>query len=309
MLEPSYSFSFDDDLKLSYAYEITMLDANISGSELLGGLFPRGKVSSLVAEGGVGKTFVLVASSLAVTSNQPFLPDSDSTNQLKVLLIDTEGRLREFVRRVDIFNGNRANYYTPKHPLEICTFSNETDRVVIEKTIVAKDIGLVIVDSFAGFSNVDENTNAVLPALQWLSSLALKYNTAIVFTQLVNKSENKNNRITTKSVRGFSGITQWCEMVWALDKPTADKTMRRLYQIKNNVTEEDPTDYLFKIQNNQILWQTTNNTTKHQRRFELMSNNPKLSNKEIAKLIQQEEPDMKLGSIEMWISRNRNKSN
>jgi RecA-family ATPase len=292
-------------------YTLDLLDGdNEIDTELIAGLYPRGKLSALCAEGGIGKTMVLVASSLAITSGKAFLPTVLPNSGRKVLLIDTEGRAREFNRRVRKFGGITANYCTAKHPLKICVFSSKEDRQEIERVLRTASIDLVIVDSFAGFSNVDENTNAVLPALQWLSGLALEHNVAIVFTQLVNKSEIKS-KITTKAIRGFSGISQWCEMIWALDKDSKAPNARRLYQIKNNITKEDNTVYLFNIEDTCVQFADSLNTlnVKYPNRYKIIENNPKLSNKAIAQLIQQEEPNTKLGSLEMWLSRNRSKVN
>lgn len=293
-----------------YGHSLIMLDVEEKEVELLAGMYPRGKVSALVAEGGVGKTWTLVASSLSVTSGISFLPTEnyEVADNKRVLLIDTEGRVKTFVRRIDLLGGSRTNYVTAKNPLEIPIFSNEEDRNTIELVVEHEKIDLVIIDSFAGFSNVDENTCQVLECLQWLSKIALKYNCAIVFTQLINKGELKEGRITTRSVRGFSGITQWCELIWALDCPTATDELKRLYQIKNNISKKDEKDYIFELKEEGLItWKDYTNQlkTKKRSRQEILRDNFQLSNIEIAKLIQENEPNLKLKSLEMWVSRNR----
>jgi RecA-family ATPase len=275
-------------------------------------MFPRGKITALVADSGVGKTWVLVAATLSITSNIPFLPNEeyDVTDDKKVLIIDTEGRIKTFVQRIDILKGSRDNYLCAKDPLEIAVFTNEQDRQSIELVIQHQKIDLVIIDSLAGFNSVDENTCQVLECLHWLSKIALKYNCAIVFTQLINKSELKDGRITNKSVRGFSGIIQWCQLVWGLDVPTGDDSLKRLYQVKNNLTEKDTRDYLFQLtKTNGIVWKTFdigfNFKSKKEQRLSILKENADKSNIDIAKLIQEYEPQTKLKSLEIWVARNR----
>jgi hypothetical protein len=295
---------------------LMFLDLDVEQVDYVAGMYPRGKVSALVADAGIGKGWVLVASSLSITSGIPFLPKEGVkvTTTGKVLVIDTEGRIKTFVRRIDELGGDRTYYSTPKSPLEIAIFENKEDTQLIEEILSVEEIDLVIIDSFSGFSSVDENTCAVLPCLQWLATMALKYNVAIVFTQVINKGELHSNRITTKSVRGFSGIYQWVELMWALDIPSNDKTLKRLYQIKNNVEQQDTTDYIFKLDNSVITWVnhtdlviSTKTRTKLDTRLEILNANTNLSGVEVAKLIQEKEPFTKLNTLIQWVSKERNK--
>lgn len=302
--------SIEESYIPQYGHSLIMLDVEEKDVELLAGMYPRGKVSALVAEGGVGKTWTLVASSLSISSGIAFLPTDnyEICDNKRVLLIDTEGRVKTFVRRIDLLGGSRNNYVTAKNPLEIPIFSNEEDRNTIELVVEHEKIDLIIIDSFAGFSNVDENTCQVLECLQWLSKIALKYDCAIVFTQLINKGELKEGRITTKSVRGFSGITQWCELIWAVDCPTASDELKRLYQIKNNISKKDEKDYIFELKEEGLItWKdyTDQNKSKKRSRQEILREYYHLTNIQIAKLIQEQEPNLKIKSLEMWVSRNR----
>jgi|688.fasta_scaffold07496_16 RecA-family ATPase len=278
--------------------------------EYIGGLFPKGRVSAVVAEGGIGKSWCLVGASLSITSNIPFLPreDYEIKDTGRVLIIDTEGRIKSFVKRIDLLGGSRNNYITPKNPLEIVTYNVSDDIELIEKIIESENIELLIVDSLSGFNIVDENTCQVLPCLQWFATIALKYNIAVVFTQLVNKSEIKDNKYTTRSVRGFSGIVQYPEIIWALDQPSPNKKIKRLYQIKNNIEQIDETNYIFKLENGSIEWQVDPNEYKNKSevRKQIYDENVSLSNKDIADLIKAVEPDTKINTILQWITRQRN---
>lgn len=292
-----------------YGHTVTTLDIDEREIEFVAGMFPRGRVSAIVAESGIGKTWVLVASSLSVTSGIPFLPSDNYTtsSDQRVLVVDTEGRIRTFVQRIDLLGGDRQYYITPKSPLEIAVFSNPEDRETIELILQNEDIALMFIDSFAGFSSVDENTCQVLESLQWLSKLALKYDVAVVFTQLINKAELREGRITTKSVRGFSGIPQWAEIIWGLDTPTGDSSVKRLYQVKNNIEQKNPTDFIFELKDGGIVWKTQAVLPTKETRFKIMRENLEDSNIAIARKILELEPDTKLKSLEVWVAKNRAK--
>lgn len=66
-------------------------------------------------------------------------------------------------------------------------------------------------------------TCSVLPCMKWLVHLATTSKAAVVFTQLANKSETKDGRLTLKSVRGYSGIPQLPVAVWIIDTPDSNE--------------------------------------------------------------------------------------
>lgn len=298
------------DYKPQYGGSVVELVDEIEKDRvMIAGMFPKGAVSAVIAESGIGKTWVMAASSLSVTSGIPFLPteDYEPIDNGRVLIIDTEGRILTFIKRVRELGGKIQYYITPRqNPREIAIYASPEDREAIELILKHEKPDLVIVDSFAGFSTVDENTNEVLASLQWMGALASKYDAAFVFTQLTNKSEQRGGRVTTKSIRGFSGIHQWAEIIWGLDVPTPDSTVKRLYQVKNNVGQISNADFIFELNESKIVWKD-GTTDKKQQRYKVIRENKKLSNIEIARKIMEVEPNCKLKSLEIWVARNRAK--
>jgi RecA-family ATPase len=278
--------------------------------EFIAGMFPKGKVSALVGESGKGKGWVLPAVALTITDAIPFLLtlDYELKKTGKVLIVDTEGRIKTYCQRIIELGGNLDNYLTPCHYSKISGFQSKKDREMIEEVIKLKKIELVIVDSFAGFSAVDENTSAVLPALKWFVEIALKFNVAVVFTQLANKTELRDGRLTLKSVRGYSGIHQFPEIIWALDTPDSNNDkLKRLYQLKNNVEQKDLKDYLFILDKSKITFteeQVESQKTKIAKRQDILEANREKNPAAIARLIQEIEPDTKLNSLTVWVERN-----
>lgn len=288
-------------------YSLLDIDDTDQPVEYIGGLFPKGKLSALVGESGKGKSWVLIAASLTITSNIPFLPTDNYTLKStdKTLIIETEGRIKEYRKRIEELGGKVDNYLTPSHHSKILGFQNKEDIQLIENVINYDAIEYVIIDSFAGFSSVDENSYQVLPCLKWLCEIALKYNVAVTFTQLANKGEQKKGRLTNKSIRGFSGIHQFPELIWGLDVPkTSDDITKRLYQVKNNIEQKDVVDYVFKLDKSTITFTDEIIETQKNRmdkRREIRNLNMGKFPQEIAKLIQQVEPEAKLNSLTQWV--------
>lgn len=284
-------------------YCMSLVQARMRPLEYIGGMFPKGKLSMLVADTGKGKSYCLIGASLALTSGISFLPTQDYQVRFdgKVLVTETEGRISAYDERIRLSGGNINHYFTAQPPFEIAVFSVEKDKQRIERTIADQGIELWIVDSFSGFSNVDENTCQVFPCLQWFVSIAQKYNVAVVVTHLVNKSE-KESRYTTRSVRGFSGITQFPELIWALDD--VGDTTKRLYQIKNNIRGLPSPEYRYTVDpdNPGFNWVTVGEAPKSkiQVRKQLLADNPDLTPRELAVLLHKQEPQTTLESLYQW---------
>ena len=139
--------------------------------------------------------------------------------------------------------------------------------------------------------------------------IAERYNAAVVFTQLSNKSETKDGRLTIKSVRGFSGIHQFPEIIWAIDtSDKSDNRKKRLYQVKNNIDQKDNNDYVFILNESKITFtgeQIENQKTKIDKRLEILRLNPDKTGIEIVKLIRENEPESILNTINTWVIRRR----
>lgn len=278
--------------------------------EYIAGMFPKGKVSALVGESGKGKGWVLPAASMTITSGKPFLPNTDYEirDDGKVLIIDTEARIATYSRRLKELGGNLKNYFIPADPTKLLVYRRKEDRKLIEKSIQDFGTELIILDSFAGFSNADENSSGVNDALTWFLEITLKYNVALVFTQLVNKGELLDGKITLKSVRGHSEIAQFAEAIWAIDTPNThnDKT-KRLYQVKNNNHMKDSQEYIFTLENSIITFTDEviqTEKAKIAKRLEILNANKGKKPAEIAKLIKAIEPDTLENTLTTWVARN-----
>lgn len=284
--------------------------------EYVGGMFPKGRLSALVGDGACGKSFVAIAASLSITSNIPFLPkeEYEVTNTGKVLIVETENRIKAYAERIDKLGGNRNRYCTAKNPFETLDFSVKDDLKAIEKTIETDNIDLVIVDGLAGFSSVDENSSFITPCIKWLSFIAQKYNCAIVFTHFVNKGELINGKYHKKSLRGHSSIQQFPQIIWVVDVPDTEKDyIKRLYQIKNNTQQTDKTIYTFSLTEVDDCFKiefidTIEVKTKKQLRESIFQQYKTTEDNVILEQLLLHEPDTSKEALIKWLKRRRDKS-
>lgn len=297
--------------KPKVGYRLSDLALNDTPVDYIGGMFPKGKVSALIGESGKGKGWILPAAALAITASKEFLPTDnyELRNNGKVLIVDTEGRIKTYMERIEALGGRLEDFLIPAQASEILGF-NRSDRNTIEEVIEANQPELVIFDSFAGFSEVDENSCEVVPCLKWFVQLAVEHGVAVVFTQLANKSELKDGRLTMKSIRGFSGIPQFPEIIWAIDTPdNSDDRKKRIYQIKNNIEQKDNEDYIFTLDQSVITFtgeRIETRKTKIGKRLEILRANPNMTDNEVAKLIRNElEPKAILNTLAQWVGRQR----
>jgi RecA-family ATPase len=277
----------------------------------IGGMFPVGKVSAVVANGGVGKSWCVLLASLSITKGVRFLPNEEYPvwNDKDVMVIDTENRAKTFCERVILAGGSLERYYVPGE--DICsaiTYFDKRDKESIEEEIQDPNTMMVIVDSLAGFNGgIDENTVAASESIKWLGRLAQKYNKAVVLTHFLNKSE-VTNRINTENMRGHSSCQQYMELIWAIDKDKGSEKIKRLYQIKNNITEIDDTVYRFKLTEASaefLVTPTAEETSLKEKRAKIFEANIDKSDKEIAELILIEEPTSYLHNLVAWVKRRR----
>jgi archaellum biogenesis ATPase FlaH len=275
--------------------DVKDLDKNI---QFIGGLFPKGMLSLVIGGAGLGKSWTTQGGVLSITDGKKFLNTDNyqSVDTETVVIIDTEGRIEIFKQRILALGGTLEKFLIPgEEPTRIFSFHSQEDRKLIEDCINEHRPAALIVDSFAAFSTVDENTSAVLPCLKWMKEMALKYNIASITTQLVNKSEQKGGKLTKDSVRGFSGINQIPELIYAIDVHPDNSNFMRLYQVKNTLGQRDETEYFFYIGDAGIVFvnEVSTGSVKISNRQQILESNKDKSNSEIAKILQDAEPMLK----------------
>jgi len=266
--------------------------------EFIGGLFPKGMLSLLMGGSGIGKSSIAQGAMQSVTDGRKFL-NTDNYKPIDtgtVVVIDTEGRIEIFKQRVQSLGATLSKFIIPgDDPTKLFSFQSREDLKLIEDCIKEYQPQALIIDSFALFSTVDENTSAVLPCIKWMKKMSLKYNLAAITTQLVNKSEIKGGRLTKDSVRGFSGLNQVPELIYAIDNHPDNNSFMRLYQVKNTIGQKDDNDYFFCIEDSGVIFvdevPTSGNLRTSDRQL-LIDEHKEKSNSEIAEILIKVEPSL-----------------
>ena len=163
---------------------------------LLGNIFARRFVSSLIAEGGVGKTAVRTAQLLSLTTRKPLTGDH-VFQRCRVLLICLEDDDDEMERRLTAamlhFGIERSELKGWLFTLapgaaagKIMALDQHGRPIVgdlvekLEQIIIEKQIDLVCLDPFVKTHSVPENDNGMIDqVVQVLTNLAVKYNIAV----------------------------------------------------------------------------------------------------------------------------------
>lgn len=289
--------------------------ANLVNPEVqyVGGLFPKGRLSLVVAEGSVGKTELLLQASLSVTESRQFIPflNNYTTADEQVMLIETENRKYDMVSRLLNLNVDLDKYYFPKGINETINFSNSADLLIIKEQLKDFKTGLIIVDSLLGLNiGLDENKEEASKALTYLAQLAEEYQVAVVCTQYLNKTVI-TNKIKPGNIRGHSSIPQLAQLIWAIDKQ--DAYVRRLYQVKNNLQNTDNSTYLYLLKDKYIDFiipkedETAERKTVKDVRNKIYAQYINESDKEIAVRLHRLEPDQQLNNLVNWVRRRRQK--
>jgi hypothetical protein len=162
---------------------------------LLGNVFARTFLSSIIGSGGVGKTALRYAQALSLATGRE-LTGEHVFQRCRVLIISLEDDANELRRRI---RAVRLHYNIPLSELDGWLFlaapgakagklmvTNNRGRVVpgnlgakIETAVIAHNIDLVMLDPFVKSHSVEENLNSAIDDVtQQLTDLATKHNIA-----------------------------------------------------------------------------------------------------------------------------------
>jgi RecA-family ATPase len=187
------------------------------------GSLPQGKVGQLIAEGGVGKTMILIMLAFAVTTGSPWL-GCFSVNDTpgRVLLLLGEEDLEEAKRRIHEIASvmpsrppARAIVVLPLAGV-VCSMVQrdpktgelgDTSFLNWVRDRIGPDLRLVVVDPLSRFAGADaEKDNAAATRfLQALESLAAR-GASIIFAHHTNQLSRGDGKVTSTSSRGVTAL-------------------------------------------------------------------------------------------------------
>ena len=205
---------------------------------LLGNTFCRSFMSSLLGDGGVGKTAVRYAQALALAVKRAITGEY-VFQRCRVLIISLEDDTKELRRRVLAARiHHRIALSDVKGWLFLSAPGAKAGKLMttdkkghaklgdlaanIEATIVARKIDLVILDPFVKSHAVEENQNSIIDDVaQILTDLATKHNIAIDVPHHVSKGQADPGNANRG--RGASSMVNAGRLVYTLTQMSSDE--------------------------------------------------------------------------------------
>jgi len=219
------------------------------------GWLPRGFVTLIVGDVEIGKSLFTLNIVHCMLMGTPW-PDGRSrpASAGRVVWYDTEA-----AEVMTIARANRLG--TPKDRIIAPTVDGMTDislwddkgRASFESACRQSDIDVVVVDSLGG-AHTHESDDDVKVIVRLLANLARDRNIPVLLIHHPRKLHigEVEGEITLDRIRGFSGITQFARLIWAVEKPDKFSDMRRVRVIKSNLAAK-PTPVGFEITDDGLL--------------------------------------------------------
>jgi hypothetical protein len=220
---------------------------------------PMGKLSLIVGDPGLGKSFLTIYLASHVTNGKPWPDTKESIPKGSVIILTAEDGLADTVRiRADVAAANVKNIKILEGVISKDgekQFFNLDDHIHdLEQAIRETDnTRLIIIDPVTSYlgKKIDGHKNSqVRGTLAPLSELAQKYNIAIVAVSHLNKNTAINAIYRTMGSLAFTAAAR---SVWAvtLDK---DHNRRLFVPVKTNLSV-NPTSLAFDIKDGQVVFE------------------------------------------------------
>lgn len=205
---------------------------------LLGNVFCRRFVSSLVADGGMGKTALRTAQALALATGQPITGEHvfQRCRVLIVSLEDDRDELRRRVRAARLHHGISQDdvrdwlyLATPDAAAGKIMVANDMGQPIrsaladtLEACIARRKIDLVMLDPFVKAHGIEENNNTGMDhVIRLLADMAQKYNIAVDIPHHTRKGAS--NPGNADSGRGAGAVKDGARLVYTLSRMTTDE--------------------------------------------------------------------------------------
>jgi len=206
------------------------------------GWLPRGYLTMLVAESGIGKSWFCLELARPILTGTGWPDQTPNETRGCVLYADTEASQALTLERADTLGLPTGKIRIPSPggdilaPLKIDTQEGWSE---LEYQIDTYKPELVIVDSLSGSHGGDENSAEIRGLLFNLAELARNKQIALLVTHhLRKKSALDGAKIDLGRIRGNTAIAQFARLIFAIDSPDLlDNRQKRLYVVKSNLAE------------------------------------------------------------------------
>jgi len=205
---------------------------------LLDGWVPKGGLTLIVGETGVGKTW-LACYFIACAAGICDWPDGTRSDQHAVCLLETESLREDYFRRLRKLGVEDNNVLALPYPPDlegredrkwyIPSLPDDLQRLVVP-TIAAAGSWVVVIDSLSGAHRLHENDAEMRDVLAALSALAAEYAIPVIVTHHLGKpkGDHSSAALHLDRVRGSSTIVQFARSVIGLEQVAPNGPVRVL---------------------------------------------------------------------------------
>lgn len=207
------------------------------------GWLPRGMVSILAAEPGLGKTGCAMGLAGIVTAGGADWPDGapGPTTPERVVFIETENRTHLLMERIRAWSldGFEVVRQLPAEGRAVVDIASPTQQRAMAEAIKRTGARLLIIDSLSAGHTLEENSDDMKRLLLDLCRLAAETNVALLaIHHLRKRGKAEPLGVSLDRLRGSSTIAQLAVVTLTLERPDRDLPNLVLRQIKNNVAPE-----------------------------------------------------------------------
>ncbi len=228
---------------------------------------PLGKLTVLVGDPGVGKSFLTMDIAARLSTGKPW-PDAPGAKQpvRSVILLSAEDDPADTIRpRLDSMEGNPEKVCVvtsvieqgerTKHKKRERLFSLVSDIEKLERAIIQHpDCALVVIDPISAYmSGKDTHKDAeIRGVLTPLAGLAAKHRVAVVAVTHMNKNSKVDAIYRTM---GSVGIVAAARAVWSVVKDPHEDTRRLLLSVKTNIARDSANGLAYAIVDGVVTWE------------------------------------------------------
>jgi KaiC/GvpD/RAD55 family RecA-like ATPase len=202
---------------------------------------PRGMVTMLAGDPGVGKSAIAQHFAKIVTKGECFpLEDKPFGKPANVVWIDTEASQQILKVRANTMNLDKSRVYIPAIDGDMMSqpdLAIASNKEYLDNMVRDLKPSLLVLDSLGGSHTRGENkVEDIKPVLEWMALLARNNNVASIVIHHLNKGhKDESPEVSLYRIRGSTIIPAMCRSIFAIE-PTHDKLLK-LRVIKTNIAK------------------------------------------------------------------------
>jgi hypothetical protein len=208
---------------------------------LLRNWIPYGMLTGIIGEPKIGKSaFVLGALVEPIITGKDWFTGQTRSKPGYVIWCDTERRAAINTERFQKWGLPAERIITPfNEPLDVININSLTHIALLQRTINYYHAKLVVLDSYRGAHEGDENKSTTVNLLKALAGVCQATQTALVVVHHTKKLF-PDEEVTANAARGSSAFIAAVGCVLGIERPDPQSDWRRVSVLASNVCQQPP---------------------------------------------------------------------